>query len=193
MACRLLGAKPLPEPMSTNCQLSPSDIFIEILIKFIHFQSEKNAFENAGCEATLYRLNVLRAINRMIAPLPVNQEWSEEYGPFVRYVKLWVAHAPEMPERFSPPPRVSDPYIHRGTCVTHLPWCMSGSLASGRWRENRSLHSWRMHNPKFYVSGKKGKMGKIIRMAFQGAVYHTKAGGLWNIWVKSLLSNHNII
>ena len=26
---------------------------------------------------------------------------------------------------------VSDPGMHHGTCVTHVPWCMSGSLASG--------------------------------------------------------------
>ena len=25
-------------------------------------------------------------------------------------------------------PLVSDPGIHHGTCVTHVPWCMSGSL-----------------------------------------------------------------
>ena len=28
-------------------------------------------------------------------------------------------------------PLVSDPGIHHGTCVTHVPWCMSGSLTSG--------------------------------------------------------------
>ena len=28
-------------------------------------------------------------------------------------------------------PLVSDPGMHHGTCVTHMPWCMSGSLASG--------------------------------------------------------------
>ena len=25
-------------------------------------------------------------------------------------------------------PRVSDPDMHHGTCLTHVPWCMSGSL-----------------------------------------------------------------
>ena len=35
-----------------------------------------------------------------------------------------------MPGTFSPPPRVSDPDMHHGTCVTHVPWCMSGSLTS---------------------------------------------------------------
>ena len=26
---------------------------------------------------------------------------------------------------------VSDPSMHHGTCVTHVPWCMSGSLTRG--------------------------------------------------------------
>ena len=29
-----------------------------------------------------------------------------------------------MPGTFSPPPRVTDPDMHHGTCVTHVPWCM---------------------------------------------------------------------
>ena len=40
---------------------------------------------------------------------------------------------------FSPPPRVNDPNMHHGTCVTHVPWYMPGSLTNGflwsRWRE----------------------------------------------------------
>ena len=28
-------------------------------------------------------------------------------------------------------PLISDPGIHHGTCVTHVPWCMSGSLTRG--------------------------------------------------------------
>ena len=31
----------------------------------------------------------------------------------------------------SPPPWVNDPDIHHGTCVTHVPWCISESLTSG--------------------------------------------------------------
>ena len=57
-----------------------------------------------------------------------------EHGPLARYVKLWIVHAPGMPGTFSPPqrkPLVSDPGIHHGTCVTHVPWCMSGSLTRG--------------------------------------------------------------
>ena len=41
------------------------------------------------------------------------------------------AHAPGMPGTFSPSPQVSDPDMHHGTCVTHVPWCMPGSLISG--------------------------------------------------------------
>ena len=80
-------------------------------------------------------------------------------GPLARYVKLRVAHAPEMPGTFSPPPRLSNPNMHHGMCVTHVPWRMPGSLTSGflwsRWRGKRSRHSRRMHNPQFYVSGKR--------------------------------------
>ena len=58
-----------------------------------------------------------------------------------------------------PPPRVSDPDMHHGTCVTHVPWCMPGSLTIGflwsRWWGKRSRHSRRMRNPQFYVSGKR--------------------------------------
>ena len=28
---------------------------------------------------------------------------------------------------------VSDPAMHHGTCVTHVPWCMSGLLTCGGW------------------------------------------------------------
>ena len=37
--------------------------------------------------------------------------------------------------RFQRKPLVSDPGMHHGTCVTHVPWCMSGSLTCGD-REN---------------------------------------------------------
>ena len=57
-------------------------------------------------------------------------------GPFTRCSKLRVTHAPGMSETFSPPPTskeslVSDPGMHHGTCVTHVPWCESGSLTRG--------------------------------------------------------------
>ena len=52
---------------------------------------------------------------------------------------------------FSPPPRASDPDMHRGRCVTHVLWCMPGSLTSGFlwswWRGKRPRHFQRMRNP----------------------------------------------
>ena len=81
------------------------------------------------------------------------------HGPLTRYAKLWVAHAPGMPGTFSPPRLVSDPAMHHGTCLTHVPWCMAGSLTNGflwnRRRGKRSRHSRRMRNPQFCVSGKR--------------------------------------
>ena len=50
------------------------------------------------------------------------------YGPLARYVKLRFAHALGMPGAFSPPPRVSDPDMHHGTCVMYVPWCMPASI-----------------------------------------------------------------
>ena len=77
------------------------------------------------------------------------------HGPLARYVTLRVAHAPGMPGTFSPPPRVSDPEMHRGTRVTHVSWCMPGSLTSGfLWSWWRGKHSRRMRKPQFSVSGK---------------------------------------
>ena len=64
-----------------------------------------------------------------------------------------------------PPPRVSNTDMHHGTCVTHVPWCLPGSLTSGflwsRGRGKRSRHSWRMRNPQFYVYGKR-PMGSMF-------------------------------
>ena len=89
-----------------------------------------------------------------------------QHGPLARHVKLLVAQAPGMPGTFSPQPGVSDPDMHHGTCTTHVPWCIPGSLTSrflwSRWRGKRSRHSRRMHNPQFYVSGKRA-IGTIPR------------------------------
>ena len=84
---------------------------------------------------------------------------TQRNGPLARYVKLRVA-----PGMFFPPTRVSDPDMHHGTYVTHVPWCMPGSLTSGflwrRWRGKRSRHSRRKRNPEFYASGKRPMDGR---------------------------------
>ena len=65
-------------------------------------------------------------------------ETSRTDAPIAKYVKWRVAHATGMPGTFSLATRVSDSDMHHGTCVTHVPWCMPGSLTSGflwsRWR-----------------------------------------------------------
>ena len=65
-----------------------------------------------------------------------------------------------------PAPRVSDPDMHHGTCMMHMPFCMPGSLTSSflcsqLWRKH-SLHSRRMCNPQFCVSGKRPIALQII-------------------------------
>ena len=80
-------------------------------------------------------------------------------GSLARYIKLWVAHGPGMPGTFSPPLPISNPDMHYSTCVTHVSWCMLGSLTSGflcsQWRGKYSLHSWCMRNLQFHASGKR--------------------------------------
>ena len=59
----------------------------------------------------------------------------------------------------SPSSRISDPDMHHGTCVTHVPWCMPESLTSSfiwnRVRGKRFRHSRCMRNPQFFVSDKR--------------------------------------
>ena len=107
--------------------------------------------------------------------------WNNE--PLTRYAKFRVAHAPGIPGTFSPPPRVSDPDMHHGTFVTHVPGCMLGSLTSGflwsRWRGKRSQHSRRMRNPQFYLSGKRPILTHCqwCLVVFTWALFHRKGSG----------------
>ena len=79
--------------------------------------------------------------------------------------KIADAHAPRILGTFSPAPRVSDPDMQYGTCVTHVPWCMPVSLTSGLlwiWpRGKLSRHSRCMRNLQFYVSGKRRIADKL--------------------------------
>ena len=77
----------------------------------------------------------------------------------IRKITVWACAG-------TPPRWVSNPDMHHGTCVTHVPWCMPRSLTNGfrwsRWRGKRSRHSRRMPNPQIYVSGKR-PMGFILK------------------------------
>ena len=91
-----------------------------------------------------------------LAPTSISMAVSQ--GSLTRHVKLRIAHARECRERFprhrlQKKPLVSDPSMHHGTCITHMPWCMSGSLARAvAWK--RSRHSRRMRSPQLYESSK---------------------------------------
>ena len=110
------------------------------------------------------------------------------HGPLARYVKLRVARAPGMPGKFSAPPWVSDPHMHHGTCVTHVPWCMPGSLTRGFlwswWRGKLSQHSRSMRHQRFYVFGKRpmhqtqAKYSKWRRLCKTGVMYISLTPGL---------------
>ena len=66
-----------------------------------------------------------------------------------------------------PPPQVSYPYMHHGTCVTQVPWCMPGSLTSSFfWSQRlgkRSRHSRSIRNPSFFVSSKRPMVDFHVR------------------------------
>ena len=61
--------------------------------------------------------------------------------------------------------------MHHGTCVTHVPRCMSGSLTRGGWGK-RSQHSRRLCNPQFYVSCKR-PIGQRQHCAYQSSIPYT--------------------
>ena len=68
-----------------------------------------------------------QGFDSLFAPVPVTRPpWASW-----QIRKIAGAHAPGMPGTFSPPPQLSDPDMHHGTCVTHVLWCMPGSLTSG--------------------------------------------------------------
>ena len=129
----------------------------------IHFQLGYSA----GVMQALWRvvLALFGAMEWPLAPVywymfwQINSKWADmRYMPGTRQTaalgyliydlpwascqirKIAGAHALGMPGTFSPSPQVSDPYMHHGTCVTHVPWCMPGSLTNGflwnrRWGE----------------------------------------------------------
>ena len=85
--------------------------------------------------------------------------WCRLYGQWASYQIRKIAGCACAGNAGIPSTRVSDPDMHHGTCATHVPWCMPGSLNSGvlwsRWRGKRSRHFRRMRNPQFYVSSKR--------------------------------------
>ena len=73
-----------------------------------------------------------------------------------------------------PATAVSDPDMHHGTCGTHVPWCMTGSLSGSslwsQWRVKRSRFSRRKLKPQFYVSGKR----PIVAMDIEASTHYAE-------------------
>ena len=80
-----------------------------------------------------------------------------------------VAHAPGMLGTVSLPPRIREP-------DKHVPWSLTSGFLWNRWRGNRSWHCRRMHNPQFYVSGKRPMAVRCPGAAFDNGYYL----GLWH-------------
>ena len=79
----------------------------------------------------IYCSSCLREL--VLSPLLFPSPWAS-----CQISKIAGAHARGMPGTFSPSPQVSDPDMYHGTCVTHVPWCMPGSLTSGfLWKRRR--------------------------------------------------------
>ena len=115
-------------------------------------------------------------------------------GSVARYVKLWVAYAPGMLGTFSSPARVRDPDMHHGTCVTHLPWCMPGSLASSfLWSQGGGGDvpgiPGACTTRNFYVSGKRPMMNHWVYIKLQWHSQYLKIS--WNsCWYYSNVETH---
>ena len=79
--------------------------------------------------------------------------WLFIHGPLTRYVKLWVAHAPEMPptskETASSRSRHASRHVRDARAVMHV------GIVNPRWLGKRSRHSRRMRNTLFCISGKR--------------------------------------
>ena len=93
---------------------------------------------------------------------------------------------------FSALPRVSNPDVHHGKCVTHVPWCLPGSLTSSslwcRWRGKRSRHSRCMRTAQFYVSGKR-PIAVVLRLV--SCIYNQETIDINTICNHTQCSNWN--
>ena len=95
---------------------------------------------------------------------------------------------------FFPPPRVSDPDMHYGTCVTHVPWCMPGSLTSGffwsRWRGKRFQHSRRVRTRNFTYLLRPVRICSVSLALHYGEIRVCRVLWLFSTWQKRLLTKY---
>ena len=95
---------------------------------------QKQRYDQLGAHSNtvLCHYNTVNCLQNFPNRYPIGCPWAS-----CQIRKIAGAHAPGMPGTFSPSPQVSDPDMHHGTCVTHVPWCMPGSLNSSFLRNRR--------------------------------------------------------
>ena len=130
----------------TNCLLSAVPMMFAFIESPVHQQVWYSSRHRNGSVLGDYNVMQLDGMGWIDSNLVL-------HGPLTRYAKLRVARALGMSGTFSPPLQVSDPDIHHGTRVTHVPWCMPGSITSSFLWSSR--YSRRMRNPQFWVFGKR--------------------------------------
>ena len=119
IACPLVDTKPLSQALLyySGCD-NWEHTSVNFKSKYYSFHSRRSICKIVSIMVALTsRLQRDNQQHQAFSLLLVN-------GLLARYVKLRVVHAPGMPGMFSSPPRVSDPDMYHGTCVTHVPWCM---------------------------------------------------------------------
>ena len=78
--------------------------------------------------------------------------------------------------RFQRKPLVSDPGMHHGTYMTHVPWCMPGSLACS---DGETFPAFPAHaHPQFCVSGKRPMMKHGLYLA-----HFDNVGSMWRLHI----------
>ena len=119
-----------------------------------------NVFDWAKCKMSNYilgqngdyfRVLYMYATENLLRFMRLENIW--HHGSLTRYAKLWVAHVLGMTgsfpcHRLQRKPQASDPGMHHGTCGTHGPWCMSGSLTRGCGENVPGIPGACMRNPK---------------------------------------------
>ena len=166
------------------CTASVS-IYVDKIINMIYIDSTRR-FLSLKCHNSISDIVSVNFETVIQYPCRVVVAVIGVHGPLTRYVEFRAAHAPGKPGTFSPPPLVSDPDMHHGTCLTHVPGCMPGSLTSGflwsRWHGKRSRHSQRMRNPRFYESGERPMEHWFDRTAVVGNDPYMRWNGEQWLW-----------
>ena len=87
-------------------------------------------------------------------------------------------------------PLVSVPDMHHGTCVTHVPWCMSGLLTRGGGENVRGIPgAWATRNFTYLIRGSWGCLGTYseIMISFQ-AWFPEHSGAFFFLLVVTMTS-----